>query len=217
MNGQRNILDNVRVIGFGDALQVNGSTYIVDSIIEGAGDTILGRGPAFFERCTLRSRSIFMWIRNTAANHGNVFKDCVFIGTAEPTVLARSPKNGNSTYPYAEAVLLNATLTGIRPEGWGPADEGGKVHFWEYNSRNADGSPVDVSKRSPLSRQLDKIKDARLISEYSSPAFVLDGWKPQLTEPKRVRKRKGDDVTTPGVAQDSIIASGESRLLLSRR
>jgi pectin methylesterase-like acyl-CoA thioesterase len=83
MTGQRNILKNVRVIGFGDALQVNGPAYIVDSIIQGAGDTILGRGPAFFERCTLKSRSVFMWIRNTAANHGNVFKDCSFTGTAE--------------------------------------------------------------------------------------------------------------------------------------
>ena len=182
VNGQRNILKNVRVIGFGDALQVNGPAYIVDSLIEGAGDTILGRGPAFFERTTLKSRSVFMWIRNTAANHGNVFKDCNFVGTAEPTVLARSPKNGNSTYPFAEAVLLNCTLTGIRPEGWGPADEGGNVRFWEYNSRNADGSAVDVSKRSALSRQLDKEKDAKLIADFGKPAFVLGGWDPQLAK-----------------------------------
>lgn len=172
----------MRVIGSGDALQVNGPSYIVDSIIEGAGDTILGRGPAFFERTTLRSRSIFMWIRNTAANHGNVFKDCTFIGTAEPTTLARSPKNGASTYPDAEAVLINATLSGIRPEGWGAADEGGKVHFWEFNSRTPEGAPVDVSKRSPLSRQLDKARDAKLISDYSNPAFVLDGWTPKLAK-----------------------------------
>jgi pectin methylesterase-like acyl-CoA thioesterase len=180
ITGRRNILSNVQVIGSGDALQVNGPTYIVDSIIDGAGDTILGRGPAFFERCTLRSRSVFMWIRNTSDNHGNVFKNCTFTGTAEPTTLARSPKNGASTYPYAEAVLLNCTLSGIRPEGWSAADEGGKVRFWEYNSRNPDGSPVDVSKRSPLSRQLDSKKDAKLISDYSSPAFVLEGWQPQL-------------------------------------
>lgn len=182
MTGRRNVLSNVHVIGFGDALQVNGPAYIVDSVIEGDGDTILGRGPAFFERCTLRSRGAFMWIRNTSANHGNVFKDSSFIGTAEPTILARSPKNGASTYPYAEAVLLNSTLSGILPEGWGAADEGGKVRFWEYNSRNPDGSPVDVSKRAPLSRQLDKESDARLISDYSSPAFVLEGWQPQLAK-----------------------------------
>jgi pectin methylesterase-like acyl-CoA thioesterase len=180
ITGQRNILAHVRVIGFGDALQVNGPAYIIDSVIEGAGDTILGRGPAFFDHCTLKSRSVFMWIRNTATNHGNVFKDCTFIGTAEPTTLARAPKNGATTYPRAEAVLLNATLSGIRPEGWDAADEGGQVHFWEYNSRNPDGSPIDTSKRNPLSRQLDKNKDAKLISDYSHPAFVLGGWQPQL-------------------------------------
>lgn len=123
-----------------------------------------------------------MWIRNTSANHGNVFKDCTFNATGAPTTLARSPKNGASTYPCAEAVLLNCTLKGILPEGWSAADEGGKVRFWEYNSRNPDGSPVDVSKRSPLSHQLDKNKDAKLISDYRNPAFVLDGWKPKFAK-----------------------------------
>jgi hypothetical protein len=39
---------------------------------------------------------------------------------------------------------------------------------------------VDVSKRTPLSRHLDQKNDAKLISDYSSPAFVLDGWQPRL-------------------------------------
>jgi hypothetical protein len=160
----------------------------VDSIIEGTGDTILGRGAAFFERCTLRSTRVFMWIRNTNANHGNVFKDCTFIGTAEPTTLARSPKNGNSTYPFAEAVLLHCTLSGILPEGWSAADEGGKVRFWEYRSRNPDGSPVDVSKRSPLSRQLDEKKDARLIADYGNPAFCT-GWVEAAVGENALRRR----------------------------
>ena len=157
MTGRRNILSNVHVIGFGDALQVNGPAYILDSLIDGAGDTILGRGPAFFERTTLKSRSVFMWIRNTSANHGNVFKDCTFVGTAEPTTLARSPKNGASTYPYAEAVLLNCTLSGISPEGWSAADEGGHVHFWNttaailmarrWTSANACRCPASSIRR----------------------------------------------------------------------
>ena len=47
--------------------------------------------------------------------------------------------------------------------------KGGNVRFWEYNSRNPDGSPVDVSKRVAWSRQLDKVKDAKLIADYSRP------------------------------------------------
>ncbi len=127
------------VIGFGDALQANGRIYMVDSTIDGSGDTILGRGTLFCERCTIRSVSVFMWPRNGKDVHGNVFKDSKFFGTRNPTTIARSPKNGDFEYPHAEVILLNTQLTNIAPEGWGDADKGGNVRFWEYNSRDADG------------------------------------------------------------------------------
>lgn len=180
MTGERNILSHVIVIGGGDALQINGTAYVVDSTIIGTGDTVLSRGAAFFERCTLKSTRVFMWVRNSDASHGDVFKDSTFIGTAEPTDLARSPTNGAAAYPFAEAVLINSRLSNITPEGWGQAHAGGKVRFWEYGSRTLDGAPVDVSHRAPWSRQLDKTNDAALIAQYSDPAFVLGGWKPVL-------------------------------------
>ena len=77
-------------------------------------------------------------------------------------------------------VLLNATLVNISPEGWGDADKGGNVRFWEFQSRNQDGSLVDVSRRVSWSKQLDKIKDAKLITDYGRPEFVLAGWTPKL-------------------------------------
>jgi pectinesterase len=181
ITGSRNILSHVHVIGSGDALQVNGPAYIVDSEVTGSGDSVLGRGPVFFERSTIRSQGVFMWIRNTDANHGNVFHNCQFIGTGtQPTTLARSPKNNASTYPYAEAVLLNAILTNISPKGWDTADLGGNLHFWEFNSRHPDGTVVDVSQRVSWSRQLDPNKDAELIRNYSDPSYVLGGWNPIL-------------------------------------
>jgi pectin methylesterase-like acyl-CoA thioesterase len=180
ITGERNILSNVTVIGSGDALQANGRIYMVDSTIDGAGDTILGRGTLFCERCTIKSSSVMMWPRNHENVHGNVFKNSTFIGTRAPTTIARSPRNERFTYPYAEVVLLNSTLNNIAPEGWSDADRGGSVRFWEYNSRNPDGSPVDVSKRVPWSRQLDRVKDAKLIADYSRPSFVLAGWEPKL-------------------------------------
>src|SRR5678816_704471 len=131
--GDRNILSHVTVVGSGDALQVNGPVYITDSLIVGDGDTILGRGPAFFYRTELQSSGVFMWIRNTAANHGNVFVDCTFKkrGTGV-TELARAPVNNGRAYPYAEAVLINTKLEGISPVGWGAM--GGdtvNMHYWE--------------------------------------------------------------------------------------
>ncbi len=48
-----------------------------------------------------------------------------------------------------------------------------EVHFWEYDSRDASGNPVDVSKRLGISRQLKTPDDAELIANYSKPSFVL--------------------------------------------
>lgn len=181
INGERNILSNVTVIGSGDALQANGRIYMVDSTVVGTGDTILGRGTLFCERCTIKSTRVMMWTRNGKEDHGNVFLNSTFIGTdKEPTTIARSPKNGDFEYPFAEDILINCTLINIAPEGWSDADKSGNVRFWEFNSKNADGTPVDTSKRVSWSRQLDKTKDAKIIADYSRPEFILGGWKPKL-------------------------------------
>jgi hypothetical protein len=123
-----------------------------------------------------------MWIRNTAANHGNVFVDCSFRTTnGAQTVLARLPDNKGRNYPHAEVVLIDATLSGIKAEGWGPIDaDASQLRLWEAGSRGADGGPVDTSRRHPASRQLDGRKDAALIARYRDPAFVLGGWQPAL-------------------------------------
>jgi pectin methylesterase-like acyl-CoA thioesterase len=180
--GDRNILSHVTVIGSGDALQVNGPVYITDSLVVGDGDTILGRGPAFFYRTELQSNGVFMWIRNTAANHGNVFVECTFRKRgAGVTELARAPINNGRAYPNAEAVLINSKLEGISPAGWGAmGGDTANMHYWEYNSTNlGDGKPVDVSQRKAESRQLTKERDAEIIANYSNPAYVL-GWTPEV-------------------------------------
>lgn len=180
LNGERMYLKKVTVIGSGDALQTNGTAYYEDCQVIGDGDMILGRGAAFFKHCEFQSYGAYMWIRNTAANHGNVCLDCTFKtrGKGE-TEIARAPVNGGKSYPYCEAVLLNCKLSGISPIGWGPV--GGdttNVHFWEFNSTDLAGKPIDTSKRHPVSRQLSLEKDAALIEQYSRPEFVLAGWKP---------------------------------------
>jgi hypothetical protein len=54
--GEQNIVSNVTVVGSGDALQVNRSVYLTDSLIVGGGNDSR-RGPAFFNSCELNSRS----------------------------------------------------------------------------------------------------------------------------------------------------------------
>jgi len=189
--GSRNLVSEVTINGSGDALDLRGPVYFAHCRIQGDGDTILNAGPAFFHRCELSSRGPYLWVRNPATNHGDVFVECAFdtppgvqppSGRAAGSVIARHPDNHGVNYPYAEAVLINCRLRGIAPEGWGPIDgDTENLHFWEYASTNlSDGAPVDVSRRHPASKQLTMEKDAAVIAAYSDPAFVLDGWKPEL-------------------------------------
>ncbi len=176
VNGERNYFDNIHIIGDGDALQANGSCYFNNCIINGGGDAILGRGPSFFNHCTLTSPGPFMWIRNTAENHGNIFIDCHLKGLGRNAVLGRLPNNKGKNYPHAECVLINCTLENIPLSGWGPvSDEAKTSTLLEFNSHDANGNPVDVSGRHPVIRQLSPVRDAELIGRYSDSHWVL-GW-----------------------------------------
>jgi hypothetical protein len=84
VSGEKNIMSHVNIKGSGDALNLRGSVYLTDCRIIGDGDTILGVGPAFFNHCELESIGPFMWIRNTDANHGNVFVNCTFTAISRP-------------------------------------------------------------------------------------------------------------------------------------
>ncbi len=186
VTGEQNIIHNVIIIGSGDALQINGSTYLADIQMTGFGDNVLGRGPAFFDHCELISTyGPHLWIRNTKANHGDVLVNCTLrtIGDVETTIARTFINQGGGGYPYSEAVLLNCILEGIRPEGWGVSgEETSNIHYWEYNSTNLlDGKPADVTKRHPASRQLDKNKDAEIIADYGNPTYVLGGWTPSMS------------------------------------
>jgi pectinesterase len=208
ISGSKNIVSHMNIKGSGDALNLRGPVYLTDSRIIGDGDTILGVGPAFFHHCEIQSMGPFMWIRNTEANHGNVFVDSTFVVRERPAagpgsqapaaaaassaapataavrpslgaVLARLPNNHGLNYPYAEAVLINCHLKGIPPAGWGPVeDDTTHTHLWEFNSTDMDGKPIDTTQRHPVSKQLTMAKDAETIANYSDPAFVLGGWTP---------------------------------------
>lgn len=175
VNGQRNRLENLTVIGDGDALQVNGSVYVEGCTIDGGGDLVLGRGPAFFKDCTLKATGPFAYVRNGTATHGDVFVGCTFVAKSGHAVFART----NGTYPHCEFVLIDCTLDGIPAAGWSGLDKGDAtyVRYWEAGSSNPDGTPADTSARAAGSRVLDPVADGALIDLYRDPEWVL-GWKP---------------------------------------
>lgn len=196
VSGSKNVVRRMNLLGSGDALNLRGPVYLADTKIVGDGDTILGVGPAFFRRCEIQSRGPFMWIRNTDANHGNVFVDCTFIAINKPLpwspanapvnapkVLARLPNNHGLNYPYAEAVLIDCRLDGVPAAGWGPIDvDPAHVHFWEFHSTDLEGHAIDAGQRIAGSKQLSGAQDRETIANYRNPAFVLGGWSPAEKE-----------------------------------
>lgn len=203
VRGQRNVIERMTLLGSGDALTTYGTIYMADSKLVGDGDTILGYAALFCLRCEIQSTGPFTWTRTPEGSHGNVFVDSTFIYLDKPLpwtitetdpgrktkgVLARLPRNGapgapGANFPFAEMVLINAKMDGVPPEGWGPIQEppdfdSSKVRFWEYQSKDLQGRPVDTSQRHPIVRELKSPQDDAIIADYSSPDYVLGGWKP---------------------------------------
>lgn len=181
LNAERAALYNVRIVGDGDALQANGTIYLEQCEIDGGGDTILGRGAVYLYRCTLRNGGgPFSWVRNFKPSHGDVLVECTLESTgSHPADFGRSRLNHGSTYPEAEFVVIDCKTRNFLPSGWSELDEP-TATMLEFNTTDLDtGEPVDVSQRHPISRQLDAVKDAKLIANYRDPAFVLNGWRPE--------------------------------------
>ncbi|MET0341198.1 MAG: pectinesterase family protein [Polyangiales bacterium] len=208
VRGQRNIVDHMTLNGSGDALTTYGTLYFADSKLTGHGDTVLGYAAAFFVRSEIHSIGPFTWTRTPRGQHGNVFVDCSLIAidaplpwTVTPTdagrkvdaVLARLPRNGSATatstnFPFAEMVLIDVKTHGVPPAGWGPVEEppgfdSSNVRFFEHNTTDMAGRPVDVSRRHPIARQLTLPGDADTIANYRRPEYVLGGWKPVVEPP----------------------------------
>jgi putative membrane-bound dehydrogenase-like protein len=180
------ILTDVDLYSFQDTLQINGQAYISNCYLEGDVDFMWGKGPCFFENCetkTLRDNAYYTQIRNPDTNHGYIYHNCIFDGAPGVTgnLLSRIAP---ARFPASEVVLLNCTLTdAVGAVGWrlDQATEAPDVHFWEYNSHDPAGNPVDTSTRLSISKQLTKPADDQTIENYSDPRWVLGGqWTPEL-------------------------------------
>jgi pectin methylesterase-like acyl-CoA thioesterase len=187
----RAIVKDVDLYSFQDTLQINGQAYVTNCYIEGDVDFMWGTGPVFFESCiarSLRSRAYYTQIRNRATNHGYVYYKCTFDGA--PGVAGNFlSRIAPGRFPNSEVVLIDCVMTeAVGAAAWmfenlpagAPIPPAPDVHFWEFNSRDPAGKPVDVGGRMPGSRQLREPADAALIAEYRNPIFVLGSdWNPR--------------------------------------
>lgn len=186
----RAVIKDVDFYSFQDTVQINGQAYIANCSIEGDVDFMWGTGPSFFENCTvksLRSGAYYTQVRNPGTNHGFVFLRCAFEGAAGvvDNYLSRIEPH---RFPHSEVVLIDCTLgVSVNGAGWmlqaapkdSPPTDLTHLRFWEFNSRQPDGKPVDAERRLAVSRQLRLPGDAAQVNDYRQPPFVLgQGWEP---------------------------------------
>ena len=179
---QRVVLDRVNLKSFQDTLFIQGRAFVNNSKIEGDVDFMWGSGIVFFKNCELEmvnSKGYYTQVRNSRGVPGYVYVNCRLTCANEGITGCYLSRIDPNVYPNSQVVFLN-TMMGphIRPEGWllNNATEAPRVQFWEFQSSDLNGKPLDVNHRAPFSRQLT----AEEAQQWSDPAFVLRGWVPDL-------------------------------------
>lgn len=179
------IVRNANIYSNQDTLLLNGQVYVADSLIKGNVDFIWGNGVAYFDRCEIRtvSRAGYnVQARNSASTYGYVFVDCQLTADSPGItghLLARTNFSDPSGAPACHVAYVNCQMgSHIDPKGWLVATSGvdnSKVRFWEYQSTDATGAPVDVSQRIAVSQQID----AATAAQMRDVTVVLSGWNPK--------------------------------------
>lgn len=164
--GDKLLFINCRFLGHQDTIYTGvGGTrlYFKDCYIEGTTDFIFGPSTAWYENCTIKSKSnSYVTAASTPADqvYGYVFNHCKLIADEgiDKVFLGRPWR------PYAYTLFMNCELgKHIRPEGWhnwGNKDNEQTARYLEYNN-TGDGS--DKSNRVAWSKQLTK-KEAQKIT-----------------------------------------------------
>ena len=177
-NNKRILLNRVNLYSFQDTLMLEGSGMVTNSYIEGDVDFMWGSGAVYFQNSELKALSsggYYTQIRNGQGQNGNVYVNSkltgatgvsgMYLGRIDPTV-----------FPYSQVVYINCAMGPIAPAGWllNNAASAPNAQFWEYQSTDLSGAPLDVSKRLPDAFQISAAQSA----QWSDPAFVLGGWVP---------------------------------------
>jgi hypothetical protein len=172
VKSDRCVLRDDDFYSFQDTLLLSGRVYVTNCYIEGDVDFIWGQGSVFFDRCEIKAvhNGYYLQARNSADRPGYVFFHCKL--TAAPGV-ARCPlaRIDANRFPFSEAAFIHCQMgPQVPPAGWEIKGTNlSHLRFWEYQSADPHGIPVDVSKRNPASRQLDEGEAL----ELSDPAKVL--------------------------------------------
>ncbi len=148
--GGLDIMKNVTLQSIQDTQVTGERGYYYNVTIHGNVDYICGGGDHFYDHCTLvhvgEGGYITAPATSTGNKHGYVFSNCTIKGDSKFAL-------GRPWQGEPRCYWLNTTMIATpSPEGWGGMSNL-VTHFYEYNSMDANGNPIDLSKRknSPTS------------------------------------------------------------------
>jgi hypothetical protein len=181
--------------------------YMKNSYIDGNTDFIFGSSTIIFDTCIIYPRTRldngtggFVTAANTKAEsgYGYVFRDCKITKNRGITLytLGRPWQNDAGTADaaksYNKTVFLNSFMgASVKPEGWSIWDAGTNTSFItyaEYNTKNYDGTPQNVSGRVSWSKQLTAAEATKYYN--NDTVFVnanrpaMSAWNPYSTWPE---------------------------------
>lgn len=198
--GDRIALDHCALLSYQDTYRtseaVNGRNYLSNSLILGAVDFVYGSGNAWIDKCIIKiNRKAGGWIVAPKHKHetrwGYVFNNCTITADGNPE--ETSIWLGRPWHNEPKTVFLNtrAEIT-IPAEGWYPTMAGLPSVFAEYNTMDADGKPLDLSKRISRYYYLDAKKDTvwgmakNILTDKEAARYTVDAvmggddnWQPE--------------------------------------
>lgn len=147
----KNIYKNVRMLSTQDTYYTptgERRSYLENCEIHGTVDYICGGGDLFFNECVLvmeNRQNNCLTAPATKSSWGYVFQNCTIEGYP---VNNGSYRLGRSWQGTPRAVFINTHMKVVpKDEGWGDPMNVCPTLFAEFNSMDANGNPLDLSRR----------------------------------------------------------------------
>ncbi|MDO5576491.1 MAG: pectinesterase family protein [Fibrobacter sp.] len=199
--GKKIIYKNVKLLSTQDTYYTKGErTYLENCEIHGTTDFICGSGDVFFNGCLLYVNKVsYITAPATSSSWGYVFYNCTIDGSVNSYQLGRA-WNGTP-----KCVYINTTMKVLpTASAWGDPMNVVPSLFAEYNSRKADGSPVDLSSRrrsyskNGVTANINPVLTQAQASEYTISNVLKgsDNWKPD----ELARQADAPEVFSEGLA-----------------
>lgn len=179
--GDRLTFVNCRILGNQDTVYtggINTRLYFKDCHIEGTTDFIFGPSTAWFENCTILSRTdSYITAASTPQNveYGYVFNRCKIVAAEGVSKVYL----GRPWRPYAHTLFMNCQLgKHILPVGWhnwSNTQNETTARYCEYNNH---GEGAATKERAAWTRQLTRKEAAKVTLE--NVFRQNDGWIPNV-------------------------------------